>query len=65
MFDDDDGDSYRKRKEASVSDLAGTTMLELVLVSTPIPTGIWLLAELKVSYDSCDYRKLHKITHPR
>lgn len=46
----DDGGSYRERKEASISDLTGTTMLELVLVSTPIPMGMWLLAESKVSF---------------
>ena len=45
----DDGKSYRERKEASISDLTGTTMLELVLVSTPIPMGMWLLAESQVS----------------
>ncbi|CAM9296987.1 unnamed protein product [Pylaiella littoralis] len=33
--------------EAFISDLTGTTMLELVLVSVPIPMGLWLLAEAK------------------
>lgn len=42
------GASYRERKEASVTDLTGTTMLELLLVSTPIPMGMWLLSEAKV-----------------
>lgn len=43
-----DENSYRMRKEASVSDLTGTTMMELVLVSTPIPMSVWLLMEVKV-----------------
>ncbi len=34
--------------EDFVSGLTGTTMLELVLVSIPIPVGLWLLAEAKV-----------------
>lgn len=41
-------DAYRERMEAFVSDLTGTTMLELVVVSIPIPMGLWLLAEAKV-----------------
>ncbi|CAM9158988.1 unnamed protein product [Ectocarpus sp. 4 AP-2014] len=44
----EDADAYRERQEEFISDLTGTTMLELVLVSTPIPMGIWLLAEAKV-----------------
>lgn len=46
MFDRQDG--YRERKEAFVSDLTGTSMAELLLVCTPIPVGLWLLAEAKV-----------------
>lgn len=44
----EDADAYRERQEEFISDLTGTTMLELVLVSTPIPMGIWLLPEAKV-----------------
>lgn len=40
--------AYRERMEAFVSGLTGTTMLELVVVSIPIPMGLWLLAEAKV-----------------
>lgn len=44
----EDEHAYRERMEAFVSDLTGTTMAELVLVSIPIPMGIWLLGEAKV-----------------
>lgn len=44
----EDEHAYRERMEAFVSGLTGTTMAELVLVSIPIPMGIWLLGELKV-----------------
>lgn len=44
----EDEHAYRERMEAFVSDLTGTTMAELVLVSIPIPMGIWLLGEVKV-----------------
>lgn len=44
----DGGDDYRARKDASISDLTGTSMHELVLVSSIIPMGIWLHAEIKV-----------------
>lgn len=44
----EDEHAYRERMEAFVSDLTGTTMVELVLVSVPIPMGIWLLGEAKV-----------------
>lgn len=56
-----DSDLYRERKEASISDLTGTTMLELVLVSTPIPIGIWLLSELKVGCvsENFTYRRMN------
>ncbi|CAM9376289.1 unnamed protein product [Hapterophycus canaliculatus] len=50
----EDADAYRERKEAFVSGLAGTTMLELVLVSTPIPMGMWLLAEAKALLGGCE-----------
>lgn len=46
----EDEHAYRERMEAFVSDLTGTTMVELVLVSIPIPMGIWLLGEAKVRF---------------
>lgn len=48
----EDEDVYRERMEAFVSGLTGTSMVELVLVSIPIPMGIWLLGEAKVRLDS-------------
>lgn len=54
----EDADAYRERQEEFISDLTGTTMVELVLVSTPIPMGIWLLAEAKVCVLACLLRQL-------
>ncbi|CAM9913139.1 unnamed protein product [Scytosiphon promiscuus] len=50
----EDEDTYRERKEAFVSGLAGTTMTELLLVSMPIPMGIWLLEEAKAALGGCE-----------
>lgn len=44
----DDAVSYRVRQEAFVSNLNGTSMSEIVLVSIPIPLGLWVLSETKV-----------------
>lgn len=52
----EDEHAYRERMEAFVSDLTGTTMAELVLVSIPIPMGIWLLGEVKVRLFYCFFR---------
>ncbi|GBG29688.1 GPI-anchored wall transfer protein 1 [Hondaea fermentalgiana] len=43
----EDGLSYRARKEAFVSGLEGTSMLEVALVVTVVPVGLWL-ADLAV-----------------
>lgn len=44
----DNAVSYRVRQEAFVSNLNGTSMAEIVLVSIPMPLGLWLLSETKV-----------------
>lgn len=48
----DDEDAYRARKEGSVAGLTGTSMAEILLFSTPIPVGLWLLGEAKVRQQS-------------
>lgn len=55
----EDEHAYRERMEAFVSGLTGTTMAELVLVSMPIPMGIWLLGETKVRCPDSKNRVRH------
>lgn len=46
----EDSGAYRQRQIDSVSDLTGTTMKELILVTLPLPIGLWLLSEFQVGF---------------
>jgi hypothetical protein len=46
-------DEYKAAKEAFVSNLNGTSIWEIILVTVPLPVGLWAYAEMKVRTLAC------------